>query len=100
MGARSNYLADLANENSSLTIQLQFEEKTNMAVQHISTPYPFGIQYDNLQGNGMKEKFWNFQKLSLRSSCTFYRLQLMRSLDLFAIQKPICIPSSESKQTG
>ena len=39
----------------------------------------------------MKEKFWNFQKLSLPSSCTFYLLQLMSSLDLFAIQQRICI---------
>ena len=39
----------------------------------------------------MKEKFWNFQKLSPPSSCTFYLLQLMSSLDLFAIQQRICI---------
>ena len=54
-------------------------------------PTLFGIQYGNLQGNRMKVKFWNFQKLSPPSSCTFYLLQLISSLDLFAIQQPICI---------
>ena len=63
-------------------------------------PTLFGIQYDNLQGNRMKEKFWNFQKLSPPPSCTFYLMKLPSLLDLFAIQQPICIPSNESKQTG
>ena len=62
MGARSNYLADLANENSSLTIQLQFEEKTNMAVQHISTPYPLWHPVRQFAGKQDEGKVLEFSK--------------------------------------
>ena len=77
-----------------IPVEQQNSNLKNKLISVCSTSQPptlFGIQYNNLQGNRMKEKFWNFQKLPLRSSCTFYRLQLMSSLDLFAIQKPICI---------